>query len=124
MSAKTGAQEKSRENEQNVQSLDSPNPAVGVVSGVRLDDCLAHREIGMVGMPPALKRASAMSTASPRRRPPTMDILPMSALPLRTCNDAETFGHRAVQRSLSETRVHGSRFIWFSEPPGPESGAT
>jgi hypothetical protein len=44
-----------------------------------------HFAIGMVGIPPAWNRASAITTARPRRRPPTMDILPMSALPERTC---------------------------------------
>jgi hypothetical protein len=42
----------------------------------------------------------------------------------KLCNDTETFGHRAVERSLSENEVHGSRCSWFSEPSGPESGAT
>jgi hypothetical protein len=38
--------------ENGIHALDSPNPAVAVVSGVRLDNCLAHREMVMVGIPP------------------------------------------------------------------------
>ena len=79
------AQEQPGQNEENVDSLDAPQLAVAAVSGMGVDDRLAHLAIVMVGIPLAWNRASAMTTARPRSRPTTMDILPMPALPERTC---------------------------------------
>jgi hypothetical protein len=113
------AQDQSGENEQDIDPLDAPYLAVAVISGMGIDDWLAHGAIGMVGIPPALKSASAMRTARAMSNPPAIDILAIItfATKLQHCGwNVSSLRRQRWWSSARQTRKRITRPLWNSEP--------